>query len=118
MMEVFTGQGNGLLGIPVSQCSGDRRVFVDPAEQQTRRLEGRNHKRRTSQQLAQKTRQLSIIQRVDEHQVKLPRETHRRCPISSLDSRTFLLEVALDRVENGTAESSRQFGDNAEAIMM
>ena len=88
-------------------------MFVDAAQRQARRLEGRDHERRTGEQFAEKTRKLGAFQGVDEHEVKLARQPDRCGSIASLDSCPLLLEVAFDPVEDRAAGSPGQFRDDA-----
>ena len=56
--EMFARQGDGAFDVLRLQRLGDRRVLVDAAQREPRRLEGGHHQRRARQQLAQKARQL------------------------------------------------------------
>lgn len=112
-MEVVSGQGDRPLRIASSQGGGDRGMFVDAAERQARRFEGRDHERRTSQQFSEKARQLGIIQQIDEHQVKLAGEPDRRGAIASLNRGPFLFEMSLEPIKHWAARPARQFRNDA-----
>ena len=88
-------------------------MFIDAAQRQTRRLEGRHHERGTGEQFAEKTRQIWTFQGVDEHRVKLARQTDRSGSVASISGDPFFLEVALQPVEDRLVRAPRQFRDDA-----